>query len=88
MHPAAVGAAHDAVVDRDPSIGALRESVAGEMVLAGDLVHAERRGEDTSTDVRHPGEFEQTLHRAVLTHRSVQDGQNDGGGGPGVGERR
>ena len=41
------------------------------------LVHAERRAEHAGADVRHAGELEQPLHRAVLAERAVQDRQHD-----------
>ena len=66
----------------------LRQAVLGEHVLRRRLVEAQRRGEDAGTDVRNPGELEQALHGAVLTHRTVQQRQHDHGlGGSGRKDR-
>ena len=41
------------------------------------LVHADRRREHAGADVRHVGELEQPLHRAVLAVRTVQHREHD-----------
>ena len=41
------------------------------------LVHADRRGEHAGADVRHVGQLEQPLDRAVLAVRSVQHRKDD-----------
>ncbi len=50
----------------------LREARRAEHALHQRLVHADRRGEHAAADIRHVGEFEQALHRAVLAVRPVQ----------------
>ena len=58
-------AQRDVARDRDPAVAEHR--------LEEVLVHAERRRRDAGADVRHAGELEQALHRAVLAERAVQD---------------
>jgi hypothetical protein len=41
------------------------------------LVHADRGGEHARADVPHAGHLEQALERAVLTPRTVQEGEDD-----------
>ena len=41
------------------------------------LVHAERGGSDAGSDVGDASKLEETLHRAVLAERPVEDGEHD-----------
>ena len=61
---------HDLVV-------ADRQALGGEHELHRRLVHADRRREHAGADVRHVGQLEQPLHRAVLAVRAVQHGKHD-----------
>ena len=70
----------------EPERDVLRD---GDAAVAHDLleqvlVHRERGSRDAGADVRHARELEQSLHRAVLAERPVQDRQHD----VDVGERR
>ncbi|COV82720.1 Uncharacterised protein [Mycobacterium tuberculosis] len=49
-----------------------RKSIGGEQLLGELLVHADGTGQHTGAHVGHPGEFEQSLDRAVLAVRAVQ----------------
>ena len=57
----------------DDRIRADRQAVRGEHDLHDPLVHADRGREHAGADVRHVGELEQPLDRAVLAVGSVQD---------------
>ncbi len=62
------------LADRVPR--AHRQPGGREQHLLDRLVHADRRAEHAGPHVRHVGELEHALHRAVLAHRAVQDGQH------------
>ena len=64
------------VAERPPA--RLRHAVGGEHLLGHRLVHRQRRAEDARADVGDVGELEEALHRAVLAHRPVEQGQDDG----------
>jgi hypothetical protein len=64
-----------AVAERQPA--GLRHAVLGEHLLGHRLVHRQRRPEHPTADVGDVGQFEHPLHRAVLAHRSVEQGQHD-----------
>ena len=53
-------------------------SVGAEHLLGHRLVHRQRRAEHPGAGVRDVAELEQTLHRAVLAHRAVEQRQHDG----------
>ena len=65
----------------------LRDPGGQRDLLGHRLVHADRRAEHAAADVRHAGQFEHPLHRAVLAERAVEQRQDDGpsGGAGGVG---
>ncbi len=57
---------------------ALRDAVGGQHLLRHRLVHRQRRAEHARSDIGRVGELQQPLHGAVLTHRAVQQRQDDG----------
>ena len=63
-------ARHERVVD-------LGQTALGHQVLEQDLVHADRAGGYSASDVRDVQQLEQALHRAVLAERAVQNGERD-----------
>ncbi len=64
------------IAERPPA--GLRHAVGGEHLLGHRLVHRQRRAEHAGADVGDVGELEEALHRAVLAHRAVEQGQDDG----------
>ena len=62
---------------QDDAIVADRKAARGEHDLHQRLVHSQSRGGDAGADVRHVGELEQALNRAVLAVWPVQDGEDD-----------
>jgi hypothetical protein len=61
----------------DPRVAHLRNPGAGHQILEQDLIHAQRRREHPSADVRNVEALEQTLHGAVLAERAVQHGEHN-----------
>ena len=55
----------------------LHESGCVGEVFGEDLVHRDRRTQNGGAHERDPGDLEQTLERSVLTHRTMQQGQDD-----------
>ena len=67
----------------------LRDAVSGQHVLGHRFVHADRRSQNSGADIGEIEQFEQTLDRAVLSHRAVEQRQDDrGAGGCGRHENR
>ena len=54
-----------------------RQSLGRERQLHRRLVHADRRRQHARADVRHVRQLEQSLHRAVLAVRAVQNREDD-----------
>ncbi|CDN44222.1 hypothetical protein BN871_EK_00080 [Paenibacillus sp. P22] len=59
------------------AVDALLEPLVGEHLFHENLVHAYCRSKDPRSDVRNIGHFHQSLDRAVLAERSVQQREHD-----------
>ena len=60
-------------------IASLRNACCLGHLLGHRFVHTHRRRQYPAAHVRHVEQFEQALHRAVFTHRPVQQGHHHGG---------